>query len=551
MWSFARLATVLDPPGADDPPHLLTGFDRVPLDGIDDAGFPDLPGRWGFVEEWQLTTSTSSSNVNVFQHDGACFLAPPRPRVGMAIFSPGTTSCGAPVRDAVYFVPGASAMSGGSRLLNSNDQPAFTVPAGVGATKPDAALDADIADIFDDPGGQLPPGTPQPVKDEVASAVGAFVRCMDYLAGDPSLPTGFLGGVDPCGDTVGEKQPEPDMEGDWTVDRPVPVEPGSVGDPVEDFPRPGEDPAYDPDQPSLEQPAPDPTEPPDPGEEVAKPPAAVPDCAGTLYAECAQRLEQAGFDAVTRDTLGFEDAQLDKPADAVIGTQPLAGVQHPTGSPVVVTANPDTDAMPIEIPAPQQDEELDDYIGRLRARHIDYSLSEQFPVDATKAPGSVISVEPKGRQRRGTKPEVKSQREDDCDLGDRIDPYETWNVADMWDPYELPGAPAVFQTSEGPTTLYWGEARPSETEGWTGFGYRKIAAKHGWSRHDDASTRQALLMPGGEASSPKYRQFVGADFFSLGGRTRCQRVVVVEFQPHDGDRAKGIVTSFGRAKSGG
>lgn len=184
------------------------------------------------------------------------------------------------------------------------------------------------------------------------------------------------------------------------------------------------------------------------------------------------------------------------------------------------------------MPEPEAHEHADAYVERLRERGVKYRLTTRYPQSSSHGPGEVVSVNPRGRIDRRDRMNVEVERESDCDITERDDPYKTIDLADVWDRFDGygPEFPSTFETSEGPTVLRWGTVT-----GWgsdlEGFGYRKIMGKHGWSRHD-LSTRDALL--GGivtPASDPRYTKFTGRTPFRGLGGVACIRVVVVAFDP--------------------
>jgi hypothetical protein len=90
----------------------------------------------------------------------------------------------------------------------------------------------------------------------------------------------------------------------------------------------------------------------------------VPNCAGDLYATCAGEVTDLGL-VPARTTLTPAEADLTKPADAVVTTSPASGARVRTTTTVTITANPGSDVMPFAIPAPQAHETFDAYRDRL------------------------------------------------------------------------------------------------------------------------------------------------------------------------------------------
>jgi hypothetical protein len=115
---------------------------------------------------------------------------------------------------------------------------------------------------------------------------------------------------------------------------------------------------------------------------------------------------------------------------------------------------------------------------------------------------------------------------------------------------------APFPTSGRPSGAYgapdpylrWGETKwaGSYIDNWSGWGWRHIQAKHGWSAADEAATREALLTPAFtvEQTGTSMRYY-GANYEQNG--VVCRRRVVVEYGVYDGDpegSPKGIITSY-------
>jgi hypothetical protein len=84
---------------------------------------------------------------------------------------------------------------------------------------------------------------------------------------------------------------------------------------------------------------------------------------------------------------------------------------------------------------------------------------------------------------------------------------------------------------------------------WDGFGYRHIAAKHGWSPADEAATRDVLTnaQPVGQPGLGYDRwRFVGVPYPSPRDGRPCVRVVVVDYGIRPANtQPEGIITSYG------
>jgi hypothetical protein len=160
-----------------------------------------------------------------------------------------------------------------------------------------------------------------------------------------------------------------------------------------------------------------------------------------------------------------------------------------------------------------------------------------------------------------------TERDDPCELGSgatSADPGLGRGTADsgqqFLDRYEqVPStvAPATgFPTVNGTVYLRWGWTSPNVDNphiDWRGWGYRKIAAKHGWSSADATATATALLdttPTAQDADGDRYR-YVGPTYPGANGAV-CQRVVVVNHdrtfdEVNEGATAPAhIITSYGR-----
>lgn len=117
--------------------------------------------------------------------------------------------------------------------------------------------------------------------------------------------------------------------------------------------------------------------------------------------------------------------------------------------------------------------------------------------------------------------------------------------------YPASGLPSVH----GAVYLRWGVTSPNVDNTqieWRGWGYRKIAAKHGWSAGDREATRLALLdaVPTPDPRTPGRYTYLGAEYVGS-NNARCRRIVVVEYERNQEEIDKsapataGIITSFG------
>lgn len=100
--------------------------------------------------------------------------------------------------------------------------------------------------------------------------------------------------------------------------------------------------------------------------------------------------------------------------------------------------------------------------------------------------------------------------------------------------------------------LLWGEdtsgsAPGGDYSGVKGFGFRKIALKHGWTESDRVATQEALMYP--STTQGRYRMFQGPEYnpvsvYAKPG-AKCARRVVVELVGKDNAPARQIITSYG------
>lgn len=115
---------------------------------------------------------------------------------------------------------------------------------------------------------------------------------------------------------------------------------------------------------------------------------------------------------------------------------------------------------------------------------------------------------------------------------------------------------AGVNSINGPVYLRWGVAFPNVDNShieWSGWGYRKIKAKHGWGPESRAATQNALLdaAPTKDTRPAYFGRYTyrGPEY---GGRSNalCRRVVVVEHEPREveinnGFPAASMITSYG------
>ena len=289
----------------------------------------------------------------------------------------------------------------------------------------------------------------------------------------------------------------------------------------------------------------------------------MPNCPGLTYDACAQAIRDTGFDGpVNRVDRTFETADVTKPGDAVLDTDPNAGARVDADGSVTVDANPPAALMPVVIPGIQPGETYEEYAERLRDTELEPVREDATEITLQYGPDGAMSTRP-GTGTRTSKDTdvvvVTRPRRQRCDLSDPTDEYMVGtgqNSMDLFtgDPPRYPsGADPVFFTPRNllrpSTTLRWGTTSPQPPPIlWDGFGYRHIGAKHGWSPADEAVTRDVLsstepvAQPG--LVNDRWR-FVGTPYAGRDGRP-CVRVVVVDYGIRLGNtQPEGIITSYG------
>lgn len=119
----------------------------------------------------------------------------------------------------------------------------------------------------------------------------------------------------------------------------------------------------------------------------------VPDCVGLEYAECAGLLEDLDL-VPSPTTLTPAQADLQKPAGAVVQTVPAPGTELDSGTTVTVKRNPST--LPVLVPEPGAQETYQEYLARLQALGLvgNVITLSDTSLDPTKGPGVVVSVVP-------------------------------------------------------------------------------------------------------------------------------------------------------------
>ena len=125
--------------------------------------------------------------------------------------------------------------------------------------------------------------------------------------------------------------------------------------------------------------------------------ATVPNCVGRSYEECVALLEADGLVPV-RNTLGWEAADVSRPASAVTATAPAASSVVEKGATVTVTVNPAF--LPLVVPAFSEGESYSEYVASLPAglkpERVDRG---EAATDPHVGPNAVLHVAPAPQTR--------------------------------------------------------------------------------------------------------------------------------------------------------
>jgi beta-lactam-binding protein with PASTA domain len=289
--------------------------------------------------------------------------------------------------------------------------------------------------------------------------------------------------------------------------------------------------------------------------------ATIPSCDRKTYEECSAALEANGFKTHHKVTLDFDTADLDAPADHVVSLVPATGGQEAVTTDIAVKTNPGADQMPVVVPnfdaGPGED--FASYAQKLQTLGL---VGDETFVPAP-ADGDVVNADahPGTRVHQGDHIQVSVNTQpnplDDpngpsTDTGDnRCDLGNQGNDEDPNPAAGQPGPPlnqalyepvAHFSRATGavnpdgspemvPVDLLMGytkDVRPNPRR-WTGWGYRKIYAKHGWTADDVAATEDALThFPVPDPASPENLTYIGAEYDAPATPgMKCVRVVGV------------------------
>lgn len=186
-----------------------------------------------------------------------------------------------------------------------------------------------------------------------------------------------------------------------------------------------------------------------------------------------------------------------------------------------------------------------------------YTVSDEYENTAYR-PRAVVANELAGTKAHTKRPvRIGLNPRDRCDVSDPQDAYVSGQGEDQYEPFPSYATGSAAEGSyatpthpgESTTTLRWGTtAFDPEARNWDGFGYRHIAAKHGWTAADETATRAALAttpVPIPDRGHDRW-EFTGPDYGGRAGAV-CRRVVVVDYDRAPSAPApEGIITSYGK-----
>lgn len=152
---------------------------------------------------------------------------------------------------------------------------------------------------------------------------------------------------------------------------------------------------------------------------------------------------------------------------------------------------------------------------------------------------------------------IRTEQQKRCDLGDGgrgSDPDPGRSIKQN-DPALYVTHQAFVRRAEGsdpgeplvPTALKKGWTTPHSSKEWGGWGWRHVAAKHGWTADDVLATAEALTFPPQRVPTKPNRLIYAGPVYSRNGE-QCQRTVVVQTEPRGENEpeAPEIMTSFGK-----
>jgi hypothetical protein len=278
-------------------------------------------------------------------------------------------------------------------------------------------------------------------------------------------------------------------------------------------------------------------------------PITVPDCTGLTYDPCVQLFRDAGATgSFTRQFATFDGADLTKPAGTVLQlSAPSPGQRMRTADDVTITTNPLSADMPVAVPAPMPDEQYANYAARLTALQLQPIRQDVNESDFFYYPDTVLSAPDRTLQTAPVPVNTNPPGTDNDTTGSQCRRSASFTEPNTTiDPYTVKQSFSALNLPDVP--LRWGRYDAATNRG--NFGYRKIAAKHGWSLADQTDTTKALTTPdvyyqekdtqGNPITTWRYYYWYKVK------SVWCTRKVVVQtrlLSNFDG-RPMGIITSF-------
>lgn len=271
--------------------------------------------------------------------------------------------------------------------------------------------------------------------------------------------------------------------------------------------------------------------------------------ANETWSDYSTDLQNVGITNVRRQQLSIDQAEMSKPAGAVISVDPGAGSKiYPVTNTVTVTTNPDT--MPVVVPAIEDNESPDTYTSQLSQVGLSADVQTLDETSPSAADGDVVESipEPGDRVEPGTQVEVAanprigrySQKDSRCDVGgggpagDPGNPpsdgtnYPAYQDApETQTPYTAGVDPSGSTPPETQIPLRWGTA---------GWGWRHILRGHTYTSDDESQTIEAVATDLAPTSNwAPGKQWVFHLFYEMpdglgdGANITCLRSVAVEY----------------------
>lgn len=118
------------------------------------------------------------------------------------------------------------------------------------------------------------------------------------------------------------------------------------------------------------------------------------------------------------------------------------------------------------------------------------------------------------------------------------DPAPDLTEAQWYDPFDSFTATHSYQDTN-PVYLRWGRTDHVVLNHWTGWGYRKIAAKHGWSTLVATRVQNALLLPPAQTFGTRWVYKKEYTHEGPLGVHDCRITVVVQYAQETFERTRG------------